>query len=280
MATSIRAMPSAQFPWAMLILPLVELISFVAAVFMLNHSVWLACALLLLAGLSLSFGIHIFFHECVHRRYRYPAWFKWFATIWMGLPFDGYRVHHYNHHHFENGLQDFSSTWIYSNNSKRPRRLLPYVLGWPRQVLLGMRCKTPFGGQSRSANRIKANIPSQKKALLLAIVLMGLVSWKLLLMYVALVYLGWAFTSLHNYGQHPPTETEQTSTYTGAVYNRLFFNNGLHWEHHNKPALPTNTLTLDDRALRIDYPHVLIPIIQLLDKFLQSKSYHLTKAEK
>lgn len=249
------------FPWALSIFPLLELGCFVAGAALLERSPALSVALLLLASLNLSFGIHIFFHECVHRSSHYSALFKSAASIMIGLPFDGYRVHHYNHHAFENGPRDFSSTWIYRGDQKIAHSVWSYTFGWPRQLVASVKSRIPFGATPERADRIKKRIPSQKSALLLAMLAMLLIDWKILLLYLALIYLGWAFTSLHNYGQHPPIEGAGVSTYAGKRYNALFFNNGLHWEHHARPAVPWNALTPDAGSPRIRSAHILNPLL-------------------
>lgn len=248
---------SKAFPWALAIFPLLELGFFAGSVAALQHSLWISLLCLLLACLSLSFGIHIFFHECVHRNTQYPLLFKWLASSLMGLPFDGYRIHHYNHHTFENGPEDFSSTWKSQGETKVPFSVWSYTLGWPRQLIASVKCKTPFGGSPESANRIKEKIPSQKLALLITLLLLAIAGWKFVLLYLALIYFGWAFTSLHNYGQHPPIEGEGSSTYVHSLYNILFFNNGLHWEHHRYPSVLWNEITAHANSPRITWPHIL-----------------------
>ena len=252
--TMTKPEPAARFPWALAIFPLLELGFFAASLYVLPHAIWAALGLLLLASLSLSFSIHIFFHECVHHRSQYPALFNWVASAVMGLPFDGYRIHHYNHHEFENAAPDFSCTWR-DSAQRRPFSLLTYVLGWPRQLVRGMRRPIPFGPSAERANQIKQNIPGQKRALLLTLFAAALAGWQVLLGYVLLVYLGWAFTALHNFGQHPPVVGVSSSSYDAPLYNKLFFNNGLHWEHHHYPALAWHELVPDQNSPRIAWPH-------------------------
>lgn len=256
--------PSRQtFPWALAIFPLLELCFFGGSLLTRPHSIWAAAGLLLLASLSLSFSIHIFFHECVHYRSHYPALFNWIASSIMGLPFDGYRIHHYNHHEFENAAPDFSCTWREQGGTRHPYPLMAYVLGWPRQLLRGVCCKTPFGVNPDHANQIKQHIPSQKRALLITFIVAAYAGWDVLIGYLLLTYLGWAFTALHNFGQHPPVEGVTSSSYDSALYNQLFFNNGLHWEHHHYPTLAWCELTPDQDSPRIAYPHPLYAFLAM-----------------
>jgi fatty acid desaturase len=256
--------PQSPFPWELSIFPLLELVFFMGSVVVLKWSIPLAILLLLLSSLSLSFGIHIFFHECVHRRTLYPTLFNCAASILLGLPFDGYRIHHYNHHAFENGAQDFSTTWKIHAESKVAYSLCSYTLGWPRQLISSVKCKTPFGGTPDSANQIKARIPAQKIALLLAFMAALLIGWNVFFLYVALIYLGWALTSLHNFGQHPPIENVGIPSYLNASYNLVFFNNGLHWEHHAFPELHWYALIPNDHSPKINHAHFISPLLPLL----------------
>ncbi len=245
-----------------MIFPFLELIFFVGSALMLNYSIIISAFLLLISGVWLSFSVHIFFHECVHRNERYSSLFNWVATILMGLPFDGYRIHHFNHHRYENGSCDFSTTWKWQGSNKIPRPLLSYALGWPRQLIAGMGCENPFGGSRSDAERIKQRIPAQKKALLFSIIVLAVLSWKILLLYLALIYLGWALSSVHNYGQHPPIEGNLITTFTNELYNKIFFNNGLHWEHHHAPSLRWNELLPEANSYRIQHSHLISPLVR------------------
>jgi len=248
----------------MVIFPLLEFGLFSGSVMTLNAYPLISLLLLLLASVALCFSIHIFFHECAHRHQEYPALYNWLATIMIGLPFDGYRIHHYNHHRFENGAKDFSTTWIHTDKSILPRSVLSYTLGWPRQLIAGMGRKNPLGeeGCPSIADKIKKRIPAQKTVLLIIFLVTAVLNWKALLLYIGLIYFGWAFTSLQNYGQHPPCEGGPVTTFANRLYNQLFFNNGLHWEHHHSPEVHWNYLTLREESYRIPCAHLFNPLRQ------------------
>ena len=81
-----------------------------------------------------------------------------------------------------------------------------------------------------------------------------------LLLYVVLFYVGWCLGSLHNFGQHLPTNYDtplRATTYSAAWYNRLFFNNGLHFEHHRRPGVPIVKLQPDSEGEPVSVPHLL-----------------------
>lgn len=245
------------FPIALAIFPLLEGVFFIEAT---QHSHPVAViALLIASAVMLSFSIHIFFHECVHYRARYPQTINLLYSLFLGLPFDGYRVHHLNHHTYENGLKDFSSTWKRQQGENVAHSVCRYSLGWLRQLKAAMRAPHPFDPRWGNVVAIKSRIPIQKIALVVFSLLLVLIDLKLLLLYGGLIYLGWAFSSLHNYGQHPPTEQSPICTYPSKIYNQLFFNNGLHWEHHQQPQHHWDQIKLASQSPRIPSPHLINP---------------------
>jgi fatty acid desaturase len=256
-----------RFPWPLASLPQLEIGCFVAACVALEEHPFMALALLLVAALALSLAVHVFFHECIHfsTGRPLPRAFTWLASTAMGLPFDGYRIHHYNHHRHDNGAADFSSTWRFDGSAREPRAAWSYALSWPRQsIAAGMYVRKHAREPSESnwTAEIATRMPAQRWVLLIVLAALALASWPYAIMYVALVYLGWTAVALHNYGQHPPCSPAggDATTWDQPLYNRLVFNNGLHWEHHARPDLAWNELTADGRSPRIRLPHLLQPL--------------------
>ena len=245
------------YPWKLAVFPLLMLVFFIAGV--LTSNLVISILLVIIAGVWLSFSIHIFFHECVHFRSEYPQWINIIKTLFLGLPFDGYRVHHYNHHTHANGIKDFSSTWYLQNNTKKPFTPCRYTFGWLRQLSASIIEPDPFDPSMGDVDKIKQRIHAQKVALFLFCIALAFIGLKAFLLYFLLVYSGWAFSALHNYGQHPPIEDEVICTYANKGYNRFFFNNGLHAEHHNKPWLSWNELILENNSHLILLPHLIAP---------------------
>lgn len=245
------------YPWKLAIFPLLEVVFFIAAI-VVSNLFW-SLLLLLIAGILLSFSIHIFFHECVHYRAKYPQWVNIIKTLFLGLPFDGYRVHHFNHHTYANGLKDFSSTWYLQDGIKKPFPPCRYSFGWLRQLSASIIEPHPFDEKMGAVAIIKERIYAQKVALFLFCIVLAFIGLKAFVYYFLLVYLGWAFSALHNYGQHPPLEDKRICSYGNKCYNTLFFNNGLHQEHHDKPWLSWQKLVLDSKSKAIKYPHLIAP---------------------
>ncbi len=250
------------FPLKLALFPLLEFIFFIAALW--ASPMYLSLLFILIAGVLLSFSIHIFFHECVHFKDEYSSSTHILYSLLLGLPFDGYRVHHFNHHTHSNSLKDFSTTWYMVNNEKKAYSACRYTFGWLRQLSIAVHEPEPFDKEMGNVKQIKSRIGPQKIAIITFYFVLALISLKAFLLYFALTYLGWAFSALHNYGQHPPDGANTICTYANKTYNCIFFNNGLHWEHHQKPGLSWDQLSLENNSSRIKYPHLVNPCMEIL----------------
>jgi len=251
------------FPFKLAIYPLLELLFFIVA--NLVDSALLSFLFIVLAGMMLGLSIHIFFHECVHIREELPLPINIINTLFLGLPFDGYRVHHYNHHTYANELADFSSTWYLKEGKKTAFKPCRYTFGWLQQLSRSIQEANPFSHKLGDVHKIKARIEPQKIALFLFCILLAFIGLKTFILYFVLVYFGWAFSALHNYGQHPPIqdkEDEIICTFANTFYNKITFNNGLHWEHHDKPWLSWEQIDLSAKSPRISLPHLISPCVK------------------
>lgn len=222
-----------------------------------------SAACLAASALILTFTVHVSVHEALHTTDRrpLPRVLDFLLTAVAGVPFDAYRLHHHNHHRFENGLEDFSRTWRPAPDGPVPYGLLRYSLGWPVIALLAgrkLRSQPLSGPDLEAFRRIRP-----QKLLLVALALgLGACSWKWAALYGALVYLGWVFVSVHNYGQHPPEVRADIPSFNSSWYNRLFLNNGLHFEHHAEPGKAWHELRPDPRAARIGQSHLTRPLFR------------------
>jgi fatty acid desaturase len=194
-----------------------------------------------------SFTVHVSIHEWIHQ-YRLRSrwgdlWASGLGSLSLGLPLEGYVYHHWNHHTQCNSLDDFSSTWVRDGDQVRPQNLWLYALTWYRQTL---RARDAFNQQlieSPSMAQRNRVLEGEKNFILLVCLLMACFGIKFLLLYFVMVYGGWFFTALHNYGQHPPVGNHShVESYEGRISNFLTLNNGLHREHHEQPRLPTRQL--------------------------------------
>jgi fatty acid desaturase len=251
-------------PTLVLVFPILQSATFLLAVHFASSLSVLGDALLLASALLLCLAVHVSIHEAVHHPElaRFPLAGPLFTVV-MGLPFQGYRWHHLNHHRWNNELADYSSTWRTSPTGPRAWPLWSYVLGWPRQLVrsgLSMRAADAAGSVPPVVHRA---IRLEQTTLLLLVIGLSVFAPALALRYVAVVYVGWGLIALQNYGQHPPRKygAETPTSYYGALYNRLLFRNGLHAEHHDVPHLAWYEITADPRG-PIRAPHLLQPFIE------------------
>jgi fatty acid desaturase len=243
--------------------PVLEAASFVASSVVVATRPWIGAALLLLASLLLCLSVHVSVHEAVHhpRLARFPLAGPIFAVA-MGLPFQGYRWHHFNHHRWNNALEDYSSTWRATKDGPRPWPLWRYMLGWPRQLVrsgLAMRAAHAAGEVPAALHR---SIRREQATVLLFVGALAAVAPRLALQYVVLVYIGWALIALQNFGQHPPRTygVDRPTSYYSPLYNLLLFRNGFHAEHHEEPNLPWHDIEPTPSA-PIHAPHLLQPFV-------------------
>jgi fatty acid desaturase len=216
-----------------------------------------------LASFAFNFSVHISFHESVHmgESRKIPVWMPYLMTVFLGLPLDGYRIHHNNHHQYNNGRGDYSSTWAWTAEGRRPYGLWSYVFLWP---LMLHKARLDIAERVRKgmiSAKVAHRVASQKLALIVMLALLFVTNPIYVGLYFVMVYLGWALVSLHNYGQHPPISDLDGHgvTVAGRVYNYLLANNGLHWEHHKAPSLAWHELQNDPRSPKIRSSHLIEP---------------------
>jgi fatty acid desaturase len=218
------------------------------------------------AVVALNYSVHVSFHECVHRNcLRGPlALGRLVATAIMGMPFDGYVYHHRNHHAYNNGLEDFSSTWRRGFRSAVPMRLVPYALAWPRQTLRAGRQMRFDAARGHLDVELARRCRLQRWLLAALVLALGVRLPHALVMYLVTIYGGWTLIAVHNYGQHFPEAHpgEAATSFAGRRYNALFANNGLHWEHHHRPSLPWWQLERAPAGRAANAPHPVWPLVR------------------
>ena len=206
----------------------------------------------------MSWSVHVYFHVGVHRSG--TGWLSriggLLATAVMGMPFDGYRLHHRNHHRYNNEEGDVSRTWTPTANGPKARNPLWYTCAWPLDVARAMAWVRQEVALGAVEKWIRRRIIAQQ--ILLVILITLLMSWSYVagLLYLLYIYLGWAFIALHNYGQHPPISGAARSLHS-RWYNVVTANNGLHVEHHAQPGANIATLIPDTAARKTSLPHPL-----------------------
>jgi len=224
--------------------PAAEVAFILLAWSLLARSLWASAACVLLAATAQSYSLHIVFHEVVHRRYfrrALPVLLSESAvTILLGSPFNEYRQSHWRHHRYTNLLEDSTSTWAPTPDGPSPRRLWSYSLGWPAITPRSMAGLAQERRAGRLSNGIIARMLYETFLLLVLHVALIYYAPALWVIYVATIYLGYVGIAAINYMQHPPVEygTGYTTSIYSPRYNRIFYNNGLHFEHHARAQVP------------------------------------------
>lgn len=173
-------------------------------------------------------------------------------TIGIGIPQSMYRLHHLNHHRFNNQPDgDWSSTLKYGQNGKEENIWKYSLLGVIRTDLVML----------FKMSRKNSFLPAIELSILI-LFLSGcfLLNWKLALFYVIPSYLGGQFFALwENHCEHhladPFDRKRDSVSCYNPIYNFLWFNNGYHQEHHFAPQIHWTQVTKvrnelpDDRVI-------------------------------
>jgi len=246
----------------LLVFPAVQMALFGFSLYLLDGHVGLAGLVLLASTLAMSFTLHISIHEEVHQSFflkPIAIAAHGLASLLIGVPFAGYKWHHWNHHRYNNAIEDYSSTWTESPSGLSPSQRFSYALSWPMTLARAQKKMDVEIAAGEVPDTIMSGVSKQKLLPPLLVVALSLLISPLAgLLYIAHIYLGWVMISLHNYNQHPPITGQQTvsTSFDNKLYNSLFYNNGLHFEHHAQPATPHSSLTPVPNAPSVTMPHI------------------------
>ena len=141
--------------------------------------------------------------------------------------FNQFKHSHWLHDQHINSLDEITSTWKMTPNGPQPRSFFEYCFMWPgRKIYKGL-VRIIYTGLFDISFVETLGVVT----LNLALVIIDPIIWVL---YVTTLYFGWACSGAINYMQHPPADYGfgYTTSIYSRIYNRIFFNNGLHWEHH------------------------------------------------
>lgn len=209
-----------------------------------RRSLWGSAACVIMAAVALSYSLHIVFHEVVHRKYfRHPL-SKMLGesaiSILLGTPFNEYRQSHWRHHRHTNLLQDTTSTWASTPNGPKPRHFWSYSLGWPAMMPTSIMALVRERREGRISNVIMAKVIFEGSLLIALHIGLAYFATTLWCIYTATIYLGYVGIAAINYMQHPPVDygSGYTSSIYRHAYNRILYNNGLHFEHHDRIQEP------------------------------------------
>jgi len=187
-------------------------------------------------------------HSFIHHPFFAVPWlnraFSVVSSLALQAPQTLYRVHHLDHHRYNNdrpdpetGLTgDGSSTYRYSRREGREENLLSYALIGPLRVDY----KYLWARSRKHGDAVLTCV--EATALCAYFVLLAIFNWRgLLWFFVPVWYLGQAFALAHNYAEHhgaqPDNRLCDSVSCYGRLYNLFWFNEGYHQEHHYRPQV-------------------------------------------
>ena len=249
---------------ALHIFPLIQVSLFVAAILFFFENPVISIICLTGSALFLNFSLHITIHHFVHFKLKYEIMntiLGFIYSLTLGIPFNLYRIQHYNHHRYNNLIGDFTSTWKKKNDVIKAKNFFSYSFLW----MLNPPNSRMFKEASEKGDLTKKQLLKMRIELLLIILTYIFLIWLnpiAAAAYLVVFYLGWTFISITNYGQHLPLKYNDTIAYSydKPFYNNLFFNNGLHFEHHENPSLNYSSLKSHSK-FKIRLPHLLIHLL-------------------
>lgn len=250
------------------IFPLIQISCFVLAILMLEQNWLWSILLIFLAAIFLNFTLHITIHHYVHFKFKNKVLDTFFSFLYSAilvLPYNFYRMQHLNHHRFDNRIGDLTSTWKVVDQKIVAKNFMGYSFFWFINGASANGIKSSIENGDLTQSEF-TKIKLQFLFILAIYTLLILLNPLAALAYGILFYLGWSMIAITNYGQHLPIKYDQpiAYSYSNKFYNALFFNNGLHLEHHEKPWLNYDELKPEGKA-KIKSPHLLV-------KFLNPKT--------
>jgi fatty acid desaturase len=187
-----------------------------------------------LMGTNFQCMAHNFIHLPFFNSPKLNNLFSIINSLGIAVPQSMYRIHHLNHHRFNNRPEaDESSTFRYGKNNQEENIFSYSFLGIFRTDM------TKLYKQSLKTSSL---VILELMALSFYVGILLTLNWKLFLFYLVPNYLGGHFFALwENYCEHHHTnpydrKRDSVSCYS-RIYNLLWFNNGFHQEHHFSPQV-------------------------------------------
>jgi fatty acid desaturase len=187
---------------------------------------------------------HNFVHNPFFTSRRLNMAFSAFNSLLVGAPVTLHRIHHMQHHKYNNDApdpetgttKDYTSTWRYGRPPGQEEGFLRYAL------LAHFR--SDFSYLLREVKRLKrwGRLALESAALLAMLAVIALLNpLGLIAFYFPLLLLGNIATHAQNYLEHhgatPGDRTTDSVSCYGRLYNLVWFNNGYHQEHHFRPQV-------------------------------------------
>ncbi len=211
----------------LLVFPFWADLSFVSLFLLISLQVYLL-------GLNYQCIAHNFIHNPFFKSEFLNSSFSILNSLCLGVPQSLYRIHHLNHHRYNNHPEkDESSTFRHGKQGKEENIFRYSILGLLRTDLVSL---------YRTASKKSFLVHLEFASLVIFILFLVFKSWVLFLSYVLSIYLlGQIFALWENYCEHHLADfndrkRDSVSCYN-SLYNFLWFNNGFHQEHHFSPQV-------------------------------------------
>jgi fatty acid desaturase len=196
-----------------------------------------------LMGTNFQCIAHNFIHNPFFTSQPLNAAFGMFNSLLVGGPQTLYRLHHLNHHRYNNDLpdpgtgttRDLSSTFRFGKPPEEEGFLTYSLVGYFRSDFGALMTEAVCRGLRHAVRREFVGV-------LVMVAAFGWLNWLgLMVFYLPVWLLGNIFAQAENYVEHHGAtpgdrRTDSVSCY-GRLYNLVWFNNGYHQEHHYRPQL-------------------------------------------
>lgn len=229
----------------LVLLSIAQLIINIFVVVYFNHIsisllIVLAATQIILICTNFQCIAHNFIHNPFFKSPLLNGIFSISNTLSLGMPQSTYKVHHTNHHTYNNDNWDGEkppldkSSIFYFGKDKRPEGAIAYsFLSYFRLDIVSL---------FKMARKRDDILVILETMLLVASIVYLLVAhtYVFFCFILPVYYLGTSFASYENYMEHYGADNssrlnDSISCYN-RVYNFIWFNNGFHQEHHWKPS--------------------------------------------
>lgn len=187
-----------------------------------------------LVGTNYQCVSHNFIHLPFFKINFFNQIFSIINSVGIGIPQSAYRLHHLQHHRYNNQPdKDDSSTRRHGKDGKDEHILSYSVLGVFRTDVPGL--------ISEAAKKSKLVYIEMIFMVAFLGTLLAL-DWKLLIAYIVpSIFLGQVFALWENHCEHhhadPYDRKRDSVSCYNSFYNWIWFNNGYHQEHHFSPQV-------------------------------------------
>ncbi|HTL10945.1 MAG TPA: fatty acid desaturase [Bdellovibrionota bacterium] len=201
---------------------------------------WTLVPLSLLAAFLICTNFQCVAHNFIHNPFfgdtALNGAFSLVNTLCLGIPQSLYTAHHLNHHQYNNQTGDWSALHRYSKKPGTQEALWRYAIVGPIRADIGPAFK---GARTLGLGSLVV----AEAGLLAAVVVAAFAihaTW-VVEFFLPTLYLGHILAYAENYLEHdradPAKRMANSVSCYSSWYNRIWFNNGYHQEHHAYPRI-------------------------------------------